>query len=113
MDGFIDGIQKDIAAGKTDNIDPVKRWEGANNIPAKRVEAQAQATKDRETQIRAEERAAVLSEQAIPGQPRQGEHAPVFKGLGESKLQRPQPGNRLSGAVSALATGRYSGKKAS
>ncbi len=104
---FIAGIKADIAAGKTENIDPVKRWEAAHGIPQKRTEA---ATKQRETEIAAakeEGRMAGLSERALPGEGRPGEHAPVFKGMGESKLQRPQPGNRLASAVSALATGRY------
>lgn len=106
---FIAGIKADIAAGKTENIDPVKRWEAQYQIPTKRTEAANKAVDDRIAAARAEERAAVLSEQALPGQQRPGEHAPVLK-LGESKLQRPQPGNRLTGAVSALATGRYRGK---
>jgi hypothetical protein len=107
VDAFIDGIQQDIAAGKTGNIDPVKRWEAAHQIPTKRTEA---ATKQRETEIAAakeEGRMAGLSERALPGEPRTGEHAPVFKMGGESKLQRPQPSTRLQGAVSGLATGRY------
>ena len=104
---FIAGIKADIAAGKTDNIDPVRRWEQKFDIPTKRTEAANKAVEDRIAAARAEERAAVLSEQALPGEPRPGEHAPVFRVGGESKVHRPQPGSRLTGAISALATGKY------
>lgn len=109
---FIAGIKADIAAGKTENIDPVRRWEAAHNIPTLRSEA---ATKQREAERaadREEGRMAGLSERALPGEGRPGENSPVFKMGGESKLQRPQPSTRLQGAVSALATGRYRPKTA-
>ncbi len=107
---FIAGIKADIAAGKTDNIDPVKRWEAANNIPTLRTEAATKQTEASLAAAREEGRMAGLSERALPGEGRPGEHAPVLK-LGESVLKRPQPGTRLQGAVSALATGRYRDKK--
>jgi chromosome segregation ATPase len=104
---FIAGIKADIAAGKTENIDPVKRWEAANNIPTLRTEAETKRQNDAIAAAKEEGRMAGLSERALPGEGRPGENSPVFKMGGESKLQRPQPGNRLAGAVSALATGRY------
>lgn len=110
VDAFIDGIQQDIAKGKTENIDPVKRWEAQYQIPTKRTEA---SQKKYEADIKAAEergRMAERSEQAIPGTPRAGEHAPVLKGMGESKLQRPQPSTRLQGAITSLATGKYRDK---
>ncbi len=108
---FIAGIKADIAAKKLDNLDPVKRWEAANNIPTLRTEAATKHTEASLAAAREEGRMAGLSERALPGEGRPGEHAPVFKMGGESKLQRPQPGDRLSGAVSALATGRYRGEQ--
>ena len=110
VDAFIEGIQQDIAKGKADNMDPVKRWEAANQIPQKRTEA---ATKKYDTAILAakeEGRLAGLSERALPGEARPGEHAPVFKVGGESVLKRPNGPNRQQGALAALATGKYRDK---
>lgn len=104
---FIAGIKADIAAGKTDNIDPLKRWETAHNIPTLRTEAETKRQTDAIAAAKEEGRMAGLSERALPGEGRPGEHSPVLTLGGESKLKRPQPGNRLAGAVSALATGRY------
>jgi hypothetical protein len=109
---FIDGIKKDIAANKTENLDPVKRWESQFGIPEKRIAA---STLERETAIknaREEGRVAGLSEAALPGghQSQQGHESPVFKTSNVVKgsvMQRPQPSQRLSGAVSALTTGKY------
>jgi uncharacterized protein YoxC len=110
---FTNQIKADIATGKfkPGDLDPVTRWEKQFDIPAKRTAAAEKAVDDRIKAARAEERSAVLSEQALPGGGnRPGHTAPVFKttsvGTG-SKLQRPQPGARLAGAVSALATGKY------
>lgn len=109
---FVQGIKADIAAKKADNLDPQARFEAQFDIPTLRETAREKGITDRIAAGRAEERAAVLSEQAIPGAQRPGEHSPVFKVGGESKLQRPQPSTRLEGAVSALATGRYRNKPA-
>lgn len=108
---FIAGIKDDIKTGKTGNLDPVKRWEAQYQIPTKRSE---KATKDIDQRIataRAEERQSVLSEQSLPNtQPRQGTHSPLFtatQATSGSVLKRPQPSQRMAGAVAALATGKY------
>lgn len=108
---FVAGIKADIAAKKTDNLDPVKRWEAAFGIGEKRVAA---ATAQREFEIknaREEGRLAAMSEAALPGgHVPQGHESPVFKTSNVAKgsvLKRDQPSQRLNGAVSALATGKY------
>ena len=109
---FVAGIKADLASSKKDAIlDPVKRWEVEFGIEAKRTEKSAAERAAELTHARAEERALVLSEQAVPGgSPRPGQHAPVFRTsnvAGGSKLQRPQPSDRLAGATAALATHKY------
>lgn len=114
---FIAGIKKDIAAKKIDNLDPVKRWEAQYQIQEKRISA---ASAERESALknaREEGRIAGLSEAALPGgqQTAHGHESPVFKTSNVAKgsvLQRPQPSQRLSGAVSALSTGKYRTKPA-
>ncbi len=109
---FIAGIKDDIASGKKGAVmDPVQRWEAQYQIPEKR---QAQATAKYDADIKAAEdrgRTAALSEAALPNTGvRQGSHSPVFKTSNVNNgsiLKRPQPSQRLGGAVGALATGKY------
>lgn len=111
---FTAQIKADIAGGKAtpEILDPVARWEKQFDIPAKRAAAGEKAIEDRIATARAEERTAVLSEQALPGG---GAHrtphgGAAFKTTSQttgSKLARPQPSHRLAGAVAALNNGTY------
>lgn len=110
-DAFIDGIRADMKSGKKDVVlDPMKRWETANNIPTKRAEAAA-ATRQKELDAAREEgRIAARSEQMLPNAGGRPQHpgSPAFRTVGEqSKLQRPQPMDRLAGARTALASRKY------
>jgi hypothetical protein len=112
---FIAGIKADLAKGKMDNLDPVKRWEAANNIPTLRTEKTTATRKAEIDAAREEGRTAGLSEAALPNtSPRQGQHSPVLRlsPNGENKAGRPNPMDRMSGARSALATGKYRSKTA-
>ena len=109
---FVSGIKADIAANKKDAIfDPIKRWEAQFKIPEKRTERDISERKAEGDRRFEEGRRTALSEAALPtGSVRPGEHAPVFRTsnvAGGSVLKRPQPSERLAGAVSALATGKY------
>jgi len=110
---FIGDIKAAIATGKAKpaDLDPVKRWESTYDIPAKR---QAKAVEKHDAEIKAAEergRLAAASEMALPNNGmRPGTHSPVFKTSNVaqgSKLQRPQPSDRLSGAINALRNGTY------
>lgn len=104
---FVAGIKADLKANKTANLDPVKRWETQYEIPAKRQAAADAAIEERIVKARAEERAAVLSEQRLPDSGvGRGTSAPVFK-TGESKIQRPQPSQKGAGALAALTSHKY------
>ena len=109
---FIAGIKADLATGKAkpEDVDPVARWEKTYGIAAKRA-AKVQQSHDSEIKA-AEERGrmAERSEAALPNtHPRVGTHSPLFKALPTtgSVLKRPQPSQRLQGAITALATGKY------
>ncbi len=62
---FIAGIKADIKAGKTDNLDPVKRWEAEHQIPQKRIEKQNADIDTRIKAAREEGRTAGISEAAL------------------------------------------------
>jgi hypothetical protein len=111
--GFIAAIKADIAAKKTGNLDPFKRWEAAYGIVEKRT---ARATANREADLkkaREEGRLEGLSQAALPGGQQGGNtehHSPVFQTKNVTQgsiLKREQPSTRLHGAISALQTGKY------
>jgi len=84
-------------------------WEEKYEIGTKRT-AKSKATYDAAitaAEKRGEERA--LSESALPGGGVMpvGSHAPVFRSERKSVLERPQPGQRMQAAVTALRTGKY------
>ena len=92
-------------------IDLQQVWETKHNVPAKRIEvAEAQRQADLKA---AEERGygKRVSEESLPGARPVGHNSPVLVRQGgapiESKLQRPQPGSRITGAAEALASHRY------
>ncbi len=111
VDAFVSGIEADLAKNKTDNMDPIARWEAQYGIPAKRTE---KSKTQHDAEIAAAEergRVAARSEQMLPNQRPAGEReSPVLRSVGPSKLQRPQPADRLAGARSALASGKYAPK---
>lgn len=101
------------AADKTNQkpLDPQAIWEELHGISAKRI---AVADKQRNDELAAAEQRGferARTEQSVPGsQPiGQGSHSVLFTrpNAGQSKLQRPMAGNRISQAASALATHRY------
>lgn len=106
---FVSGIKADIASQKKGVvIDPVQRFEALYDIPALRIARQEKNIEDRIKKGRDEERALVMTEQALPGgHSRPAQHSPVLMQRGTSKLQRPQPGDRTTNAVAALASGKY------
>jgi len=111
---FINGLKADIKANKTDNLDPVKRWEAANDIPAKRAARQAEQRKAEIDAAREEGRVAARSEQMLPNTRPVGQgSSPVFRQVvqGPSKLQRPQAIDKLAPARAALASGKYKDHK--
>ena len=97
--------------GNTKPTDPRQVWEEMHGIPAKREEV-ARAKYDAEIRA-AEERGAerVRTEASIPGQAPPGKHAPIFRSPSgeqrQSVLQRPQPGQTVQNAVTALRSGKY------
>lgn len=114
---FIAGIKADIANKKTDNLDPVRRWEGMYGIPEKRT---ASAQKNREQEVakaREEGRIEGLSQASLPGGSNTGSgdhNSPVFRTTNVtngSVLKRPQPSTRLTGAIAALNSGKYRGDR--
>lgn len=107
---FIAGIKNDLKHKKTDNLDPVKRWESQFEIPAKRTERSTKQRNDELEAAREEGRVAARSEAMLPNTRPVGQGtSPVFRtvGQGGSKLQRPQPSDRMAGARAALASGKY------
>lgn len=97
--------------GNTKATDPRQVWEELHNIPTKREEVR-QAKYDADIRA-AEERGAerVRTEASIPGSAPPGVRAPIFRtptGEGRvSVLQRPQPGQTVQNAVTALRSGKY------
>lgn len=110
-DAFIDGIRADMKSGKKDVVlDPMKRWEAANDIPAKRAAASAAQRQSELDAAREEGRIAARSEAMLPNAGGRPQHpgSPAFRTVGEqSVLKRPQAIDRLSGARAALAAGKY------
>lgn len=99
--------------GNQKSLDPRAIWEELKGIPAKREEVSTQKFNDAIAAAEARGREAALTEASIPGQQPPGRHAVVFGGQ-KSKLERPQPGSRLSGAIAAMRSGKYAagnGKK--
>ncbi len=96
--------------------DPRAVWEEMHSIPAKREEV-SKAKYDAEIRA-AEERGAerVRTEASIPGQAPPGRSAPIFRSPSgeqrQSVLQRPQPGQTVQNAVTALRSGKYRPKSA-
>jgi len=93
------------------SLNPRDIWEEMHGVSAKRTEV-AEATRQADLKA-AEERGyeRARTEQALPGQAPPGRHSPAFRAPDgkprESVLHRPQPGQRLQGAVAALANGTY------
>jgi len=97
--------------GNTKSLEARAIWEEKYGIPDKRT---AKSKKDHDEEIAAAEKRGAeraLTEQALPGGPAQGKHAPIFAKAGgrESVLKRPQPGEGLQSAVAALRSGKYRG----
>jgi hypothetical protein len=95
--------------GNQKSLDPVAVWEELHGIPEKRTAAEAKRVQDLVDAARAEGRQAGLSEISVPGaHTPTGRHAPIFaKDAPASKLQRPQPGQTVGAAASALRSGKY------
>ena len=92
-------------------IDLQQVWETKHNVPAKRIEV---AETQRQADLKAAEERGYgkrVSEESLPGARPVGHNSPVLVRQGgapiESKLQRPQPGSRITGAAEALASHRY------
>jgi hypothetical protein len=92
-------------------IDLQAVWEAKYNVPTKRTEV---AEAQRQAEINAAEERGYgkrVSEESLPGARPVGHVSPVLVRQGgapiESKLQRPQPGSRITGAAEALASHRY------
>lgn len=108
-------IQRRAKAGEP--LDPRATWEALHDIPAKRTAAAD--TKHAADITAAEERGrqAQASEAALPTGSPVGKRAIVFQPApnadgtpGEARtsaLERPPPSSRVTGAVQALATGKY------
>lgn len=115
-EAFVSGLEADLRSGKAqrdpDLLDPIKRWERQFEVPNLRAQ-RSQADLDAKIQAAKEEgRRAGLSEARLPGagQPvgSKADSSTVFRSLGTgSKLQRPQPGDRLAGARAALESHKY------
>lgn len=83
-------------------------WEEQHNIGQVRADAEAARIKKLEDDAFARGREAAMSEAALPpGAQPTGKHAIVFNPNRTSAVQRPQPGQGLQAAVTALATGKY------
>ncbi len=107
---FVAGIRADLKANKTDNLDPVKRWESAFGIAEKRSTKSAEGLKAQLDAAREEGRVAARSEAMLPNTRPVGQGgSPVFRTAGQagSKLTRPQPTDHMAGARAALASGKY------
>jgi hypothetical protein len=111
---FIASIKNDLKTGKAtaEQLDPVRRWETQYGIPAKRTEKSATQRKAELDAAREEGRMAALTESSLPNtRPVTGTHSPLLRSAipkdGGSKLSRPQPSQRMAGAIAALATGKY------
>jgi hypothetical protein len=112
---FIASIKADLKTGKktAEDLDPVRRWEAEFKIPELRATKATEERAKERAADRAEGRAAALSEAALPNtQTRPLTHSPAFRTVDgtKSKLERPQPGQKMAGAIAALATGKYRGK---
>lgn len=97
--------------GNQKSLDPRVIWEEMNNVPTKREEVAETKYNDAIKAAEARGREAALSEQQLPGQQQPGRHAIVFGGNRTSKVERPQPGQRLGAAVAALRSGKYKGQE--
>jgi hypothetical protein len=96
--------------GNSKSLDPIAIWEEQHAIPEKRTAAAKKQHDDEIAAAEARGREAAMSEASVPGQQPQGRHAPVFQTGGEKResvLKRPQPGQTVNAAVSALRTGKY------
>ena len=105
---FIAELKAEMTAGKVKEIDLRKRWEDKFGVAAKREE---KAKAEREAWGAERYNAGIVagrSEAMLPNTRPVGQGtAPAFRSTGPSKLQRPQPGDRLAKARTALAEGRY------
>lgn len=96
--------------GNTKSLDPRAVWEEINKVPEKR---QAVATEKYNADIAAAKEAGrteALTEMSVPGNHTPaGRSSVVLKQAAghQSVLQRPQPGQGLSGAVAAFQSGKY------
>jgi hypothetical protein len=99
--------------GNQKSLNPREVWEEMHGIPAKRAEKQEAGIQARIDAAKEEGRMEAISQAALPGGSPRGRVAPVFTraGHGESKLQRPQPGQGISSAVSAFESGKYRQQK--
>lgn len=107
---FVAGIKEDFRKGKTQNVDPWRRWESQYAIPEKREAKRVADIDARIKQAREEGLAAGRSEAALPNTHpvgRSDSSSAAFRGLGPSKLGRPNPADHLASARAALAEGRY------
>lgn len=101
--------------GNQKSLEPRDIWEELHQIPDKRTEVEKKKFDEAMAAAEARGREAALSEASVPGQQPKGRSAPVFFHGGkerESVLERPQPGQGLQSAISALRSGKYrSGEK--
>ncbi len=102
-------IQKRATTGKGD-IDPRRVWEELHDIPTVR---QTRAKEDEDQRIKEGIDAGItrrLSELNLPGSPStsgRGSSPILHREGATSKIDRPSPGGRYSGAVDALRSGKY------
>ena len=107
------GVEIQRRAAANEVFTPRDVWEGMHDIVAKRATAAETAATERDEQNFQRGREAALTEQTLPaGASPAGKHAIIFQPdaegkARESRLERPQPNTRTTGAIQALTAGKY------